>query len=171
MSYPRKEYNPDRPRKYWSVAEAKVKIAAYCAYQERCQEEVRTKLAEKGLIGDQAEELISHLIEEGFLNEERFAQAFVRGKFNLKKWGKNKITQELKLRKVSPNCIKSGMKEIDPEEYWQMLLGLVEKKSGFVKDPDQFKKKYKIQQYLIGRGFESDLVQSAVETVFSEQNL
>lgn len=171
MSYPRKEYNPDRPRKYWSVAEAKVKIAAYCAYQERCQEEVRTKLAEKGLIGDQAEELISHLIEEGFLNEERFAQAFVRGKFNLKKWGRNKITQELKLRKVSPNCIKSGMKEIDPEEYWQMLLGLAEKKSGFVKDPDQFKKKYKIQQYLIGRGFESDLVQSAVETVFSEQNL
>lgn len=171
MSYPRKEYNPDQPRKYWSVAEAKVKIAAYCAYQERCQEEVRTKLAEKGLFGDQAEELISHLIEEGFLNEERFAQAFVRGKFNLKKWGKNKITQELKLRKVSPNCIKSGLKEIEPEEYWQMLLGLVEKKSGFVKDTDQFKKKYKIQQYLIGRGFESDLVQSAVETVFSEQNL
>lgn len=170
MSYPRKEYNPDRPGKYWSVAEARVKIAAYCAYQERCQEEVRTKLAEKGLFGDQAEELISHLIEEGFMNEERFAQAFVRGKFNLKKWGRNKITQELKLRKVSPNCIKSGMKEIDPEEYWQMLLRLVEKKSGFVKDPDQFKKKYKIQQYLIGRGFESDLVQSAVETVFLGQN-
>jgi regulatory protein len=171
MSYPRKEYNPDRPRKYWSLQEAKVKIAAYCAYQERCQEEVRTKLAEKGLFGDQAEELISHLIEEGFLNEERFAQAFVRGKFNLKKWGKIKITQELKLRNVSPNCIKSGMKEIDPEEYWQKLLELVEKKSGFIKEPDLFRKKYKIQQYLMGRGFESDLVQSAVETVFSGQNL
>lgn len=171
MSYPRKEYNPNQPRKYWSLQEAKVKIAAYCAYQERCQEEVRSKLAENGQYGDQAEDLISHLIEEGFLNEERFAQAFVRGKFNLKKWGRNKITQELNLRKVSPNCIKSGLKEINPEEYWQKLLELVEKKLGFVKDTDQFKKKYKIQQYLIGRGFESDLVQSAVETVFSGQKL
>lgn len=171
MSYPRKEYHPEQPKKYWSAAEAKIKIAAYCAYQERSQGEVRSKLAEKGLYGDQAEDLISHMIEEGFLNEERFAQAFARGRFNLKKWGRNKITQELKLRKVSPNCIKSGLKEIDSEDYWKVLLQLVEKKSEYLKEPDEFKKKYKIQQYLIGRGFESDLVQSAVETVFSGQNL
>ncbi|MDX5479041.1 MAG: RecX family transcriptional regulator, partial [Cyclobacteriaceae bacterium] len=76
MSYPRKEYNPEQPKKYWSLQEAKIKIAAYCAYQERCQEEVRNKLTEKGIYGTQAEDLIALMIEEGFLNEERFAQAF-----------------------------------------------------------------------------------------------
>lgn len=171
MSYPRKEYNPEQPKKYWSLQEAKIKIAAYCAYQERCQEEVRNKLLEKGIYGPPAEDLIALMIEEGFLNEERFAQAFVRGKYRLKKWGRNKILQELKLRKISPNCIKSGMKEIDPEEYWELLIQLAEKKWLSVKDTDLFKKKYKTHQYLLGRGFETDLIQNAIEEMISRQNI
>lgn len=171
MSYPRKEYNPEQPKKYWSLQEAKIKIAAYCAYQERCQEEVRNKLLEKGIYGTQAEDLIALMIEEGFLNEERFAQAFVRGKYRLKKWGRNKILQELKLRKISPNCIKSGMKEVDPEEYWELLIQLAEKKWLSVKDTDLFKKKYKTHQYLLSRGFETDLIQNALEEMISRQNI
>lgn len=171
MSYQRKEYNPEQPKKYWSLQEAKIKIAAYCAYQERCQEEVRNKLVEKGIYGTQAEDLIALMIEEGFLNEERFAQAFVRGKYRLKKWGRNKILQELKLRKISPNCIKSGMKEIDPEEYWELLIHQAEKKWLSVKDTDLFKKKYKVQQYLMSRGFETDMIQNALEEMISRQNI
>lgn len=171
MSYQRKEYNPEQPKKYWSLQEAKIKIAAYCAYQERCQEEVRNKLVEKGIYGTQAEDLIALMIEEGFLNEERFAQAFVRGKYRLKKWGRNKILQELKLRKISPNCIKSGMKEIDAEEYWELLIKLAEKKWLSVKDTDLFKKKYKVQQYLMSRGFETDMIQNALEEMISRQNI
>jgi regulatory protein len=171
MSYPRKEYNPDQPKKYWSLAEAKVRIASFCAYQERYQQEVRNKLHERGIYGDEAEELIAYLISEGYLNEERFAQAFVSGKFRIKKWGRNKILQELKFRQISPNCIKSGMKEIDAEDYWQTLLHLVEKKASLIKETDDFKKRYKTHQYLMGRGFENDLIQSAIETIFSRQNL
>ncbi|MFD2200468.1 regulatory protein RecX [Shivajiella indica] len=171
MSYPRKEYNPDQPKKYWTMQEAKIKIAAYCAYQERYQEEVRNKLSEKGIFGNPAEELISLMIEEDFLNEERFAQAFVRGKYKLKKWGKNKILQELKFRQISPNCIKSGMKEIDTEEYWQNLFQLTEKKWSLIKDKDLLKKKYKVQQYLISRGYEIDLIQRAIDEMISDQNL
>jgi regulatory protein len=171
MSYPRKEYDPDQPKKYWSLAEAKVRIASFCAYQERYQQEVRNKLHERGIYGEEAEELIVYLISEGYLNEERFAQAFVSGKFRIKKWGRNKILQELKFRQISPNCIKSGMKEIDAEDYWQTLLHLVEKKASLIKETDDFKKRYKTHQYLMGRGFENDLIQSAIETIFSRQNL
>jgi regulatory protein len=168
MSYPRKEYNPDQPKKYWSLAEAKVRIASFCAYQERYQQEVRNKLHERGIYGDEAEELIAYLISEGYLNEERFARAFVSGKFRIKKWGRNKILQELKFRQISPNCIKSGMKEIDEDEYWETLLHLVEKKADLIKESDDFKKRYKTHQYLMGRGFENDLIQNAIETIFSK---
>jgi regulatory protein len=171
MSYPRKEYNPDQPKKYWSLEEAKLKIAAYCAYQERCQEEVRMKLAERGIYGEQAEELISDLIEEGFLNEERFAKAFVTGKYGLKKWGRNKIIHELKFRKISPNCIKSGLKEIEEDNYWHNLLSQAEKKWTLIKEKEPLIKKYKLQQYLIGRGFEVDMVQMAIEEMISGKKL
>lgn len=163
MSYARKDYGAEHTKKPWSLAEAKVKIAAYCAYQERCQEEVRTKLAERGIFGAEGEDLIATLITEGFLNEERFACAFVRGKFGLKKWGRNKILMELKMKKVSPNCIKAGMKEIDQDEYWEVLLHLASKKWETLKETVLIKKKYKLQQYLIGRGFEPDLVQMAIQ--------
>jgi regulatory protein len=168
MSYPRKEYNPDQPKKYWSLAEAKVRIASFCAYQERYQQEVRNKLHERGIYGEDAEELIAYMINEGFLNEERFAQAFVRGKFRIKKWGRNKILQELKFRQISPYCIKSGMKEIEADEYWETLIQLVDKKASLIKESDDFKKRYKIHQYLLGRGFENDLIQNAIETIFSK---
>jgi len=171
MSYPRKEYNPDQPKKYWSLQEAKLKIAAYCAYQERSQEEVRKKLTERGVHGEHAEELISNMIEGGFLNEERFTMAFVRGKYRLKKWGRKKIIQELKFRKISPNCIKSGMKEIDEDEYWHILLSQAEKKWDLIKEKDPMIKRYKLQQYLIGRGFEIDLIQMAIEEMISGKKL
>jgi regulatory protein len=171
MSYPRKEYNPDQPKKNWSLQEAKLKIASFCGYQERCQEEVRRKLVERGVYGEQAEVLISDLIEEGFLNEERFAKAFVRGKYGLKKWGRNKIIQELKFRKISPNCIKSGMKEVEEDEYWHNLLSQAEKKWTLIKEKDPLIKRYKLQQYLIGRGYEFDLIQMAIEEMISGKKL
>ena len=123
-----KNNREDGQKKYWSPSEAKGKLEAYCAYQERCQWEVRKKLSEKGIRGEQAEELISGLITEGFLNEERFARAFSRGKFRMKNWGKHRIIHELKLRDISPRCIQDGLTEIDPEEYADTLRREDEKK-------------------------------------------
>ncbi len=160
--------NPDQPpKKYWSLHEAKGKLETYCAYQERSQWEVRRKLFEKGIQGDAAEELISGLISDGFLNEERFSRSFARGKFRLKKWGKNRIIRELKMREISPRCIQLGLSEIDPEEYYDVLLTETEKKWEKTKEPDEFKKKYKIIHYLMSKGFEQDLIQEALETVKS----
>lgn len=162
MSFPRKEYGSEPAKKYWSLSEAKVKIAAFCAYQERCQQEVRTRLAERGIRGDEAEELIALMIEEGFLNEERFAQAFVRGKFSLKKWGRVKIRQALKFKQLSDRCIATGMKEIDADEYFKILQLEAEKKWNSLEKLDTFPRKIKVQQFLLGKGFEQDLIQAAI---------
>lgn len=158
--------NPDQdPKKYWSPGEAKGKLETYCAYQERSQWEVRRKLHEKGIKGDAAEELIVEMISSDFLNEERYARAFARGKFRIKHWGRVRITRELKMREISPRCIQYGLSEIDPEEYYDSLLTLTEKKWEKTFEKDPFKKRYKVIQYLMSRGFERDLVQEAVSSL------
>ena len=157
------KYNPDQaPKKYWSLEEAKGKLETYCAYQERSQWEVRRKLYEKGIKGNAAEELISEMISDDFLNEERYARAFARGKFRIKRWGRNRIIQELKMRDISPRCIQYGLSEIDPDEYYDSLLTQAEKKWEKTLEKDLFKKRYKVIQYLMSRGYEQDLVQEAV---------
>lgn len=165
MSFPRKDYSNEQQKKSLSPSESKVKIAAFCAYQERSQQEVRDKLYSYGLFSEEVEGLISLMITENFLNEERFAQSYVRGKFNLKKWGKIKIEQGLKQHRLTANCIKSGMREIEPDQYWETLLGLAQKKWDTTHDTDLFKKKVKVHRYLLSRGFENDLVQSALEEI------
>jgi regulatory protein len=155
--------NPDQPpKKYWSVSEAKEKLANYCAYQERSQWEARRKLYEQGIKGNVAEELLGEMILEGFLNEERFARSFSRGKFRLKHWGRLRISRELKLREISPNCIKLGLSEIDQDEYYDTLLTEAEKKWEKTTEKDSRKKRFKVIQYLMAKGFEQDLIQEAL---------
>ena len=163
--------NPDHPpKKYWLLEEACGKLETYCAYQERCQWEVRRKLYEKGIQRDDAEELICDMIGADFLNEERFARSFARGRFRLKHWGRTRITRELKLRQISPACIRMGLSEIDPEEYYDVLLNQVEKKWEKTAEKDPFKKRYKVISYLMAKGFEQDLVQEAVLAVSRDQS-
>ncbi len=155
--------NPDHaPKKSWSLGEAKGKLETYCAYQERSPWEVRRKLHEKGIQGDQAEELIGEMVRADFLNEERFARSFARGKFRLGHWGKTRITRELKLRKISAKCVQLALSEIDPEEYYDTLLTQAEKKWEKTPEKDPFRKRYKVIGYLMAKGFEQDLVQEAV---------
>lgn len=160
------KYNPDHPpKKYWTPEEAKGKLETYCAYQERSQWEVRRKLYEKGIKGNQSEELICEMITADFLNEERFARSFARGKFRLKHWGRTKITRELKIREISPRCIQLALTEIDPVEYYDTLLTLAEKKWEKTVEKDPFKKRFKLINFLMSKGFEQDLVQEAVASL------
>ena len=163
--------NPDHaPKKYWSVEEAKGKLETYCAYQERSQWEVRRKLYEKGIKGDPAEELICDMIASDFLNEERFARSFARGKFRIRNWGKIRISRELKLRQVGPKCIQLGLSEIDPDEYYDTLLSQAAKKWQKTIEKEPTKKRYKVITYLMAKGFEQDLVQDAISTLISDQS-
>ena len=138
--------------------EALEKMAKYCAYQERCQFEVRTKLFGTGLSNDEIENIICDLIEQNFLDELRFSIAFVRGKFNAKSWGKIKIKQHLKQKKISEFCIKKSLSEISKEDYYSKLDKLLQKKSKLLSTEDEFTKKQKLARYLIGKGFESEMV-------------
>ncbi|POY37573.1 RecX family transcriptional regulator [Solitalea longa] len=134
------------------------KAAKFCAYQERSQQEVRNKLYEWGLWTDAVEEIISDLIINNFINEERFSKAYSLGKFRMKQWGRIKIKQGLKLKGVSENLIKKGLASINAEDYEQTLIQLYVKRAGQEKESDTYKRKFKLSQYLISRGFESDLV-------------
>jgi len=136
---------------------AKIKAGNYCAYRERTHQEVRDKLYELGLHKDEVEEVLTELIMEEFVNEERFARSFARGKFNLKRWGKVKIAYELKRRKISSYCIEQAMQEIPPDDYDGVLSHLIEQKKKSYSG-DLFKVKNKIARYLINKGYESELV-------------
>jgi regulatory protein len=158
--------NPKQVRKTtWTVEEAEEKIAAFCAYQERCVWEVRRKLYEKGIAEPQIEKLIGFLLREKFIDEGRYARAFARGKFRLKKWGKNRIRMELKMRQVPEDLIRKGLLEIDPTEYYDTLLSETEKKWEKTKEPHLYKKRFKVVGYLMQRGFEQDLIQEAIDSL------
>ena len=144
--------------KTYTVDEAKKKLEHYCAYQERCHKEVRHKLREMRMIPEAIDVILVHLIEHNYLNEERFAQAFVRGKFRIKKWGKNRLLRELKFRQISKYSIDSAMKEIDLDDYHQTLDDLVVKRIAQVKENNIYKKKKKVADYLLYRGWESHLI-------------
>lgn len=144
--------------KKYTPAQAKEKIQHYCAYQERAQNEVRNKLYEYGLYSNDVEELISGLITDGFLNEERFAKAFAGGKFRMKKWGRNKIVHELEARGISKYCIKAGLKEIEDADYYKTLAHLLERKSEIIEEENIFVKRDKLSKYAILKGYEPDLV-------------
>lgn len=142
---------------------ALMKAEHYCAYQERAQQEIRNKLYEWGLWSSDVEEIISELITTNFLNEERFAMAYVSGKFNIKKWGKIKIKQGLKLRKVPDRMITKALNSIDYDDYLKTVLAAAEKKSKTITEKDAFKRRYKLTSYLMGKGFESDVVLSVLK--------
>jgi regulatory protein len=145
-----------------SPALAHHKIKNWCAYQERSQHETRQKLFEYGLFSEDVEQLISKLIEENFLNEERFAFAFVSGKFNIKQWGKIKIKIELRKHKVSDYLINKALNNIDYETYISTLKKVIEKKLKLTSEKNKHKLQYKLIQYALSRGFELNLINEQI---------
>lgn len=129
-------------------------IKHYCAYQERSHKEVRTKLLNLDVYGDDLEELIHLLIQENFLNEERYAVAYAGGKFRIKKWGKLKIKQGLKSQNVSEYCITKALKEIEDADYQTTIERLFENKLRELQsEKNIFKKKTKLKNYFLQKGY------------------
>lgn len=150
--------NEDSALKVFSREQALKKAESYCAYQERSQHEVRTKLYNWGLHERDVEEIISELIQQNFLNEERFALAYTLGKFRMKGWGKNKIRQGLKLKRVPDKMIIKVLKAIDPNDYLAKLKGLIEKKNATIRESDPYKLRFLLTRYAASKGYEQDLI-------------
>ncbi|WP_419212892.1 regulatory protein RecX [Maribacter sp. X9] len=144
--------------KGYTLPEAIKKIENYCAYQDRCHKEVVSKLKEMGMIPLAIDTIVGQLIESRFLNEERFAKSFARGKFNIKKWGKKRIVSELQSRNISKYNINTALKEIDDHEYLNTLNDLAKKRLEQLSETNVQKRKKKLADYLLYRGWESHLV-------------
>ena len=148
--------------KTYDLHTAREKIQSYCAYQERCHMEVTMKLKSWGLIQEAIDLLIVELIQFNFLNEERYARSFARGKFRIKKWGKLKIRMALKKRDINFKCIDLSMLEIDDKTYLITLKELLQKKNDILKETNSYKRKMKLIRYLVNRGYEYDLIHDAL---------
>ena len=149
-------------KKYLTKEQALQKLRQYCAYQERSHSEVVQKLWELGVRKAEHDEIVSSLIEEDYLNEERFAIQFAGGKFRMKDWGRKRIYYALKEKKVSEYNIRKALKEITDEAYEKTLEELVEKKYASLKDEQYLVRKKKTMDYMIQKGYEPDLVTKAL---------
>ncbi len=149
-------------RKTCTIDKAQLKLQHYCAYQERCHQEVRQKLKDMQMIPEAIDTIIVYLLEHNFLNEERFAKTYVSGKFRIKKWGKYRLTSELKKKDISKHNINLAISQIPNIEYIEVFNALAEKKVISITEKDKWKKKKKLTDYLLYRGWESHLVYDKV---------
>ena len=134
------------------------KAARFCAYQERCHRDIERRLQEWNVDIDIQDEIVAELIQQNFLNEERFALAFVSGKVNIKRWGKYKITYELRSRNISDYVIKKAIGQIDEEQYILNLKTLIQLKNSLIIAKNDFEKRMKLVKYLASRGYETSLI-------------
>lgn len=153
-------------RKSYTLEQALSKLQKYCTYQDRCHIEVERKLTEMRIIPKAKEHIIMSLIDGDYLNEERFALAFVKGKFKIKKWGRIRLKAELKKRKISKYLIESALKQISDKDYLFAFEELANRKANSIKANSILLKKKKLADYLIYRGWESNLVYKKVNQLF-----
>ena len=146
-----------------TVAEAKLKLEHYCVYQDRCHDEVIAKLRQLRMTSDEIDTIVVHLIAHQFLNEERFACSFARGKHRIKYWGKIRIVNELKSRHISQYNINTALKEITPEEYFTTFESLAERTWNGMTESNTLKRRKKFCDFLLRKGFESSLVWEKVK--------
>ena len=153
-----RDSDDDKVKKKLSPTEAFNRICRYCAYQERSHKEVRNKLFTYGIYASEVEQILTRLITEGFLNEERFAKAFAGGKFRMKKWGRKKITRALQAHGVTPRCIQSSLKEIGQPDYKKTLKTLLVKKLASISEINTLKKENKAARFAMSKGYEPEMV-------------
>lgn len=145
-------------KKSLTFDEIKLKLVNYCVYQDRCHAEVEQKMREFLLIDEAKDEIILYLLKENYLNEERFTRSYIRGKFYIKHWGRNKIKMHLKMKQISEKLISKCFDEIDEDDYEKMIKKIFEDYSSRQKGLQEYQKKSKTIKYLMSRGFEYEKI-------------
>jgi regulatory protein len=154
-------------KKSFTVDEFQKKMEHYCVYQDRCHQEVERKMGEYQLIPEAQEKILLHLMQHNFLNEERFSKSFARGKFRIKNWGKQRIVRELNFRNISSYNIKTALKEINKEDYLQTIYRITENKNNNIFEKNIHKRKKKLTDFLLRKGFEYDLIFKTVKDIIN----
>mgnify|MGYP000439311943 CR=1 FL=1 len=153
--------------KSYTIEEIKKKLEQYCVYQDRCHKEIERKIREYKLIPEARELILLHLLQENFLNEERFSKSYARGKFRIKKWGKQRIVRELKFRDISAYNIKTALKEIEDDAYLKTIYEITERRNEVITEVNQYKRKKKLTDFLLRKGYETDLIFKTVKDILS----
>lgn len=153
--------------KTYSVAEARLQLEHYCSYQERCHQEVVSKLKSMGMIPEAIDLIVVHLLDNNFLNEERFARSFARGKHRIKYWGRNRIVNELKQRDISQYNIKAGLSEVSDFDYIDTFDSLAQRHWETIRETNMMKKRKKFCDFMLRKGYESDLIYRKVKELES----
>ncbi|WP_026776137.1 regulatory protein RecX [Polaribacter sp. Hel_I_88] len=154
-------------KKSFTIDEVKRKLENYCVYQDRCHKEVEQKMRDYFLIPEAKEMILLSLMKDNFLNEERFAKSFARGKFRIKSWGKQRIIRELKFKDISAYNIKTALKEIDETDYLETIYKITENRNAVISEANIYKRKQKLIGFLMRKGFENELIYKVVNEVVS----
>lgn len=139
------------------------RLQKWCAVEDRCHADARKKLYEWHIYGDDQENILADLILDGFLNEERFARSYARGKFRIKRWGRIKIVQHLKQKQISEYCIRAALEEIADEDYTETLRSVLVKKKEITTADTPFLLRQKIYRYALQKGYESQEIISLLD--------
>tara|TARA_B100000795_G_C22789464_1_gene436192 strand:- start:1945 stop:2421 length:477 start_codon:yes stop_codon:yes gene_type:complete len=154
-------------KKSFTVDELQKKMEYYCVYQDRCHQEVERKMKEYQLIPQAREKILLHLMQHDFLNEERFSKNFARGKFRIKNWGKQRIVKELNFKNISVYNVKNALKEIDEAEYLETIFRITENRNNTISEKNIHKRKKKLVDFLLRKGFEYELIFKTVHEIIS----
>lgn len=154
----------EKSPKSYTFEEIKQKLIYYCSYQDRCHYEVEQKMREFLLIDEAKDELILYLLKENYLNEERFTRSYIRGKFSIKQWGRNKIRMHLRQKKITDKLISSCFDEIADDDYEKLILKLYSNYNESLKNLKAYQKHIKIVRYLMSRGFEYNIIEDVVKS-------
>jgi len=154
-------------KKSFTVDQLQRKLEQYCVYQDRCHKEIEQKMRDYNLIPEARELILLSLMKDNFLNEERFSKSYARGKFRIKSWGKQRIVRELKFRDISAYNIKTALKEIDPEEYIATIYRITENRNAVLTEANSYKRKQKLIDFLMRKGFETELIFKTVKDVLA----
>ena len=152
-----------QPKKSYTFLEIKQKLVNYCVYQDRCHHEVEQKMWDYLLIPEAREEILLYLMQENYLNEERFTRSYIRGKFYMKSWGRNKIRNHLKFKEVPEKLINSCFDEIEDADYQKTIAKLYEKYVTPLKGLQPYQKKSKAIKYLLSKGFEYEIITDVIK--------
>ncbi len=152
------EVKMQKEHKSFTFQEIKQKLVNYCVYQDRCHKEIEEKMKDYLLIPEAKDEILLYLIQENYLNEERFTRSYIRGKFYIKHWGKQKIKSQLKLKGISEKLIQSCMNEIHEDDYVKQIKHFAEKLLPTYKGLQEYQKKSKLIRFLIAKGYEYELI-------------
>lgn len=156
-------------KKEITTQEALYKASALCSTTEYCSTEIRQKLLKWGVSENDSESIIQKLTDDGYINEERYCLAFIHDKLNYNKWGRRKIHEALRQKRIASSLIRETLGQIDPDLYQQILKKILDSKNKEIKADNAYERNGKLMRFALSRGFESEYISRLLPDIYDEE--